>query len=62
MHCGATVGFAFIFSHASLFDNCLLLFAGLVPAVLLDAVGREVQNADPNCGLFIRSRQVGGVL
>lgn len=35
------------------------VFAGLVPAVLLDAEGREVKNADPNCGLFIRSRQVG---
>ncbi|CAM9581527.1 unnamed protein product [Ascophyllum nodosum] len=33
---------------------------GLVPAMLFDAQGKEVANADPNCGLFIRSRK--GVL
>lgn len=26
--------------------------------MLLDSAGRKVENEDPNCGLFIRSRQV----
>lgn len=29
---------------------------GLVPAMFLDAEGREVANGDPRCGLYIRSR------
>ncbi|CAN0420232.1 unnamed protein product, partial [Laminaria digitata] len=31
--------------------------AGLVPAVLYDASGRETDNKDPKCGLYIRSRE-----
>ncbi|CAN0169044.1 unnamed protein product, partial [Phaeothamnion confervicola] len=31
---------------------------GLIPAVFLNEDGREVENPDPACGLYIRSRQV----
>lgn len=36
-----------------------LLFPGLVVGMFLDDAGKEVENQDPDCGLFIRSRQVG---
>eukprot|EP00903_Cladosiphon_okamuranus_P006969 g6783.t1 len=35
------------------------LLTGLVPAMFLDAKGREVANRDPRCGLYIRSRREG---
>jgi len=36
----------------------MLAFSGLVPAMFLDGEGRECANGDPQCGLYIRSREV----